>query len=80
MYLCVCLCVRQAELFLPDVFLCFILLSAALSACHQQIHSPGVCICVCLRENVMESLCVFEREDMCACVCVCEINYFRIDY
>lgn len=73
-----CLCVCQAELFRPDVFLCFIPLSAALSACHRQTHRPSVCICVCLRERVMESFCVFEREDMC--VCICEINYFRIDY
>lgn len=53
-----CFVMCQAELFLPDVFLCFILQSAALSACHWQIHSlrVRVYLCVFLRERDKECL------------------------
>lgn len=55
----------QVKLFSPDVFLCFILLSAALSACHQQMHSLSVWI------SVFENKISFVGGRMCLCVYVC---------
>lgn len=62
----ICERVRQTELLLADVSLCFMRLSATLSACHRQMHSL-------LSEILWWSSFVLLKE--CVCVCVfCEIN------
>lgn len=59
---CVCVCSCQAELFLPDVFLFYSpkRRTVCLSPADTQIEN--------LRDAVMKSFFVFEREDVCVCV------------
>lgn len=65
-YLCVCLCVCVRLSCSYQMLFCFILLSAALSACHRQTHSPDLWVW----ETGWWRALVFLKGRICACVFV----------